>query len=622
MEVDEGPVKHLLPVESIKIMGESIGVGNLNDDAAVKLSEDLEYRLKEMIQDASKFMRHSKRKKLTCSDIDHALKMKNVEPLYGFDTAEYIPFRHTSGGGKDLYYPEEKDIGLLDLVSAPLPRLPCDVTIRAHWLCVEGTQPVIPENPPPMTIEEQRNEATGTALPATHSNEPVSQLKRIRFDRKGKKKDEGISTEWSKLKPLQAHVLSFEQQLYYKEITDACVGLGSETKWHEALNSLSTDPGIYQLLPQFISFVNEGIKVNIGQRKLVVLKHLVRMIGALLENPSLSLEKYLHELIPSLISCLINKQVCMRPESEDQWTLRENAGKILAKICKKYSNSVNNIQPRVTKLLSQSLKSGNGQGLTVHFGAMCGLTELGQDIITSLVLPRLKQESALIRAAQGQGSKVVEQVAANKLQSLLLRQCAPVLMATRSVNDTAVQYQTDYGSLGQTLFNQVKTLRQNRVGLQPSIVARISSPSGAKSPTMTLLKNKPPPLSFSSPQVMAIKTSSTSKSQSPVVVSMASPTIAAALQLVSQAVRSNPSTPTSSTPSSSGALSVNLLSQVMNSPGAQAVLAEHLTAALIPSVNSGSNNTSQSPKVARPGTPITPQAPKSESAERTPKSSA
>lgn len=47
MEVDdERPTRHLLAVDSVKIMGESVGITNLNDDAAVCLSEDLEYRLK------------------------------------------------------------------------------------------------------------------------------------------------------------------------------------------------------------------------------------------------------------------------------------------------------------------------------------------------------------------------------------------------------------------------------------------------------------------------------------------------------------------------------------------------------------------------------------------------
>lgn len=602
MEVDDGLVRHLLPVESIKIMGEAIGISNINDDAVVKLSEDLEYRLKEMIQDASKFMRHSKRKKMTCSDIDHALKLKNVEPLYGFDTREYIPFRHSSGGGKaDLYYVDEKELGLLELTNAPLPRLPCDVSVRAHWLCVDGVQPVISENPPPLTMSDQRNEATGALLPPSGQNEPISHLKRIKFDSKKERKgDENVSTEWSKLKPLQAHSLSLEQQLYYKEVTDACLGLGPESKWLEALNSLNSDPGIYQLLPQFTSFINEGIKINLGQRKLIVLRHLVKMTGALMDNTFLSLEKYLHELIPSLISCLINKHVCSRPETDDQWGLRDAAAKVLAKMCKKYSNSINNIQPRVTRMLSQALLSNN-DNLAVHYGAMCGLIELGLETISSLVLPRIKHEGSLIRLALGQQAKTAENVAANKLQSLLLRHCSQVLLATRPAGDTLAQYQTDYGSLGQSLFNQVKTLRQSRSGTQSSTVTARVTTSSVKSPTVTLVKNRPPPLSLSSPQVMAIRTNSSSKVQSP---SIASPTIAAALQLVSQATKSNPATPTSSTPSSN-LQAASLLSAMINTPAAQAVLAEHLTALSNASANNTGNSgsTDQSPKSSLPGSP-------------------
>ena len=584
---DDGILKNLFTLDSIKIMGESVGITTLNDDAALRLSEDMEYRLKEIVQCATKVMRQMKRRKLTCADIDSALRTKNVEPLYGFNTSDYIPFRHTSGGGKDFYYTEEKELGLLELVNSPLHRLPCDVTVRAHWLCVEGVQPVIPENPPPATLEGQRSEALGSSVPSLDASNPVSKLKKIKYDKKMKARDEIISTEWTKLKPLQAHSLSLEQQLYYKEITDACVGVGPESKCQEALTSMSTDPGLYQLLPQFISFINEGIKINISQRNLVILKHLVRMIAALLENPSLLVEKYLHEVIPSLLSCLINKQVCSRPESEDQWTMRENVGKVLARMCKKYSNSINNIQPRVTRILCQAIKTtsvdsstSQSQGLAVHYGVICGLSELGQEAITSLVIPRLKLESALIRAALSQPGKVAEHVAANRLQCLLLRHCAPVVLTARPATDALGQYQADYGAIGSALFNQVKSLRQNRTGLLSTATARVANNSAIKSSVVSVTKTRPPPLSLASPHVLSVKTSSARTQVSPVIASIASPSITAALQLVSHVAKSNPSTPLPSITPSSSSLPVSLLSAVMNSPGAQAVLAEHLNAVL------------------------------------------
>lgn len=68
-----------LSIESMKVIAESIGVGNLPDEAAKELADDISYRLKIILQESAKFMHHAKRQKLTCTDIDNALKMKNVE---------------------------------------------------------------------------------------------------------------------------------------------------------------------------------------------------------------------------------------------------------------------------------------------------------------------------------------------------------------------------------------------------------------------------------------------------------------------------------------------------------------------------------------------------------------
>ena len=564
MDADEGPVRHLLSYESIKMMGESVGVTNLSEDVATTLAEDMEYRLKEIVQDGVKFMRHSKRKRMRCSDFDCAMRAKNVEPLYGFDSAEYHPFKHTTGGNKEYFYPDDKELELTDLISAPLPPLPLDATLRAHWLAIDGVQPAIPENPAPSTVEEQKRKALGST--GAHASEYPLQTKDIRFDKKSKKsskEDTSSSTEWSKLKPLQAHALSLEQQLYYREISDACVGI-SDSKRMEALASLSSDPGLYQLLPQFSSFITEGMRVNMSQRKLHMLKHLLKMVKALLDNTTLSLDRCLHELIPAILSCLINRQVCTRPEAEDHWYLRDQAAKILTEICKKYSNSTNSMQSRITRVLLQALNN-NTQGLIVHYGAMVGLMELGQECITTLVLPRLKTEAQYIDAVSPRETS--EHQAATKLTQLVQRCVAPVLLSTQPSLDTLQAFQEQYGSLGAPLFNQVKTLKQTRMGLPtPSMVARLQSPT-LKSPTVVVsstARAKPPPLSIGSPQVSAIKISGkmTPKLQSP-TSALSSPTLAAALRFVSGASQSG--SPTAPSPTTAS-IPVSLLSAVISNP--------------------------------------------------------
>lgn len=85
------------------------------------------------------------------------------------------------------------------------------------------------------------------------------------------------------VKQLATHELSVEQQLYYKEITEACVG-SDEGRRAEALQSLACDPGLHQMLPRLCTFIAEGVRVNVVQHNLAFLIYLMRMVKSLLEN--------------------------------------------------------------------------------------------------------------------------------------------------------------------------------------------------------------------------------------------------------------------------------------------------------------------------------------------------
>lgn len=126
-------------IDSMKLIAESIGIPNLTDDAARVIADDVSFRIKSILQDADKFAGHAKRKKITTDDIDRSLKIKNIEPLYGCQSADHIPFRFASGGGRELYWLEEKDVDLTEVISqSNLPKLPQEVSLKAHWLSIEG----------------------------------------------------------------------------------------------------------------------------------------------------------------------------------------------------------------------------------------------------------------------------------------------------------------------------------------------------------------------------------------------------------------------------------------------------------------------------------------------------
>jgi len=391
----------LLPRDSIKVIAESVGIENLNNDVATGLASDVEYRLREIIQEAMKFMRHSKREKLTTEDINNALRLRNVETLYGFSGNEPLKFVKAVGT-KDLYFVDDKELDFSEIANMPLPEAPRETSLSAHWLAVEGVQPAIPQNP----IVQVDTAGSST-------------LKRRRSTSVTAETDVHV-------RPIVKHTLSKELQLYFEKITQAVKG-SSEKVVKAALNSLATDPGIQQLLPYFTQFISDEVTQNL--HNLSFLKNLMRMVRALLYGNNLHIEPYLHQLMPPILTCLVGRRLCEDP-SEDHWELRDYSASLVAFICQRFGKAYANLQPRITKTLINAFLDLQ-RPLTTHYGAIVGLSSLGHYVTQLLILPNLRSYLKFLEPELN-SSNSIRRIEAKKCYGALLKAAGHYLARSTS----------------------------------------------------------------------------------------------------------------------------------------------------------------------------------------------
>ena len=422
------------PKDSVKDVAESLGIANLRDNIATALATDIEYRIRDIAQSAAKYMKHSKRSRMTTADVDNALRQKNIEPLYGFfppytgGKARGPWFRTVqTQSGTPMYMVEDEEVDF-DTVLETGPRVGVGrgVGWHAHWLAIEGIQPPIPENP---VFLARQSAANDNGVP--DAGEAAAEL--------------GSTA----VKPLVKHVLSRELQLYYERLTSSIIspptdaengagqpateevataelelytkGSSGNTVRDAALASLRGDAGIHQLVPYLIQWVGANVThvlrtrpadadVAERERTINVLHTMLDTLHALLVNPSIFIEPYLHQLMPSALSILLAVYTLTHEVNADleraSVALRLYAATLLAYIIDHFAESYPTLKPRFVATLLQALFARVDDGkaamtpeasgsLDAKLGSLIALRKLGPASFKTLlgnvgVLPPLE----------------------------------------------------------------------------------------------------------------------------------------------------------------------------------------------------------------------------------------
>ncbi|KAL5614414.1 hypothetical protein BROUX41_004519 [Berkeleyomyces rouxiae] len=388
--------------ENVRDVAESVGISNIGEEALRTLTQDTEYRLGQVTVEALRFMRACGRTSLTVNDVSMALKVLDVEPLYGYDSTRPLRYGEASlGPGQPLYYVEDEEVDFEKLVNAPLPKVPRDVMftgkpaaspdtqshanasslLTAHWLAIEGVQPAIPQNP---VFSESRSHEL--VPKGTGANPALSAL---------------AGNDGAPLKPSVKHVISKEMVLYFDKIQAAVL---DETPDEEverlrqaALASVRDDPGLHQLVPYFINYIANQVTHRLDD--LFVLRQMMELTSALISNTSLFLDPYASPISSPVLTCLMARKLGAddSPEStRTQYQLREFAASLVGKLAARYATSNHLLRPKLTRTCLKYFLDPS-KPVAVLYGAILGLAAAGgPESIRILVVKTLKDFDAAV----------------------------------------------------------------------------------------------------------------------------------------------------------------------------------------------------------------------------------
>jgi hypothetical protein len=131
-----------LSPESVINAAESIGISGLSPAAAKALAEDATYRLREIADLCSQFLRHSRKRKLTTTVFNRALKCKSVPPVIGYKRPQGCP----DAGLEVTFVPEAEvfvtgdlEVNLVtEALQASGPHADLCLGVSASWLALQG----------------------------------------------------------------------------------------------------------------------------------------------------------------------------------------------------------------------------------------------------------------------------------------------------------------------------------------------------------------------------------------------------------------------------------------------------------------------------------------------------
>lgn len=321
---------HLSP-ETVINAAEAIGITNLSSAAAKDLAEDTTYRLREIADACSQFLRHSRKRKLTTDIVNKVFKCKSIEPVIGHkksrilgcDSFEYLP-------EGELFVESDREIHLVNESLQPVNKgfEESQILVSASWIALQGV-------------------ALST------------------------KQDEG------KVNPTETSIKKSLLQ-YYTTVTNHLLG-DSEQLCLRVLQDLRENNRVTPLLPYLVTFSRVGL--NRYKENSVITARLIRLISALFSNPHINLspKPYLSYLVSALLGFLIKENKDFNPVEHVQL-----AACVLSQALYRWATPTNLLRTQTLRALKENSSSHFSYA---QYGSLYSLFILGPQVLEECLMP-------------------------------------------------------------------------------------------------------------------------------------------------------------------------------------------------------------------------------------------
>lgn len=289
------PMSAFISTSTIQVIGEAAGITAIKAEVAAALAPDVEFRLRDLLQEAIKFQRHGRCSALTAEHVNFALRLRNCDIPHGYSSL--VPPRLCRAVAPGVFYLEDAELNLADLLTEPLPQMPIDPGYTIHWLAINGVQPAGPQQPCP----------DDTAAAHLARREDPSQFS-----------SSSLVTATPSPALCVRLELTVEEQEWLDRVTaavqqhvpdsDGLIDPEAAKVHFASLRGVIIDPSTQPLSAHLAALV--ASEVNASARCLPRLVSTMRLLGAMLRSCSVNIEPYLHQILPSVLTCLVGKRLC------------------------------------------------------------------------------------------------------------------------------------------------------------------------------------------------------------------------------------------------------------------------------------------------------------------------